>query len=140
MIGDWGLVIGGSELLFPVFLKVEIGSFLKVYDMAQEKLYYSIREVADMFDINQSNLRFWEKEFKQLKPKRNDKGTRFYTKKDIQVVKQILFLINNQKLTLEGVKMRLNDKKDVVEKQQELAERLTNIRNELKGLIKQLGG
>ncbi|NLI71372.1 MAG: MerR family transcriptional regulator [Bacteroidales bacterium] len=108
--------------------------------MAQEKLYYSIREVADMFDINQSNLRFWEKEFKQLKPKRNDKGTRFYTKKDIQVVKQILFLINNQKLTLEGVKMRLNDKKDVVEKQQELAERLTNIRNELKGLIKQLGG
>ena len=59
--------------------------------MGKEKLYYSIKEVADMFSINQSNLRFWEKEFKQLKPKRNDKGTRFYTKEDIQVVKQIIF-------------------------------------------------
>lgn len=106
--------------------------------MAKEKLYYSIREVADMFSINQSNLRFWEKEFKQLKPKRNDKGTRFYTQDDIQVVKQIIYLINEQKLTLEGVKMRLNDKKDTVAKQQELAERLTKIRGELKGLIAQL--
>ena len=98
--------------------------------MAKEKLYYSIREVDDMFSINQSNLRFWEKEFKQLKPKRNDKGTRFYTQDDIQVVKQIIYLINEQKLTLEGVKMRLNDKKDTVAKQQELAERLTKIRGE----------
>ena len=55
--------------------------------MAKEKLYYSISEVAEMFSINQSNLRFWEKEFKQLKPRRNDKGTRFYTKEDIQLVK-----------------------------------------------------
>lgn len=72
--------------------------------MAKDKLYYSISEVAEMFSINQSNLRFWEKEFKQLTPRRNDKGTRFYTKEDIQVVKQILFLINEQKLTLEGVR------------------------------------
>lgn len=106
--------------------------------MGKEKLYYSIREMAEMFNIKQSNLRFWEKEFKQLKPKRNDKGTRFYTQEDIQVVKQIIYLINEQKLTLEGVRLRLNDKKDTVAKQQELAERLTNVRNELKGLIAQL--
>lgn len=107
--------------------------------MAQEKLYYSISEVAEIFGINQSNLRFWEKEFKQLKPRRNDKGTRFYTKDDLQVIKQIIFLINDQKLTLEGVRRKLSEKKDVVMKQQELAERLKNIRNELKGLIAQIG-
>jgi len=110
----------------------------KKSEMGKEKLYYSIKEVADMFSINQSNLRFWEKEFKQLKPKRNDKGTRFYTKEDIQVVKQIIFLINDQKLTLEGVKKRLNDKKDAVAKQQELAERLRSIRDDLKGMIAQM--
>ena len=107
--------------------------------MAKDKLYYSISEVAEMFSINQSNLRFWEKEFKQLTPRRNDKGTCFYTKEDIQVVKQILFLINEQKLTLEGVRKKLNEKKDSVAKQQELTERLLSIRNELKGLIAQMG-
>ncbi len=107
--------------------------------MAKEKLYYSIREVAEMFQINQSNLRYWEKEFKQLKPKRNDKGTRFYTKEDIQVVKQIIFLTTDQKLTLDGAKKRLGEKKDAVAKKQELAERLMNIRTELKGMIAQMG-
>ena len=107
--------------------------------MAKEKLYYSISEVAEMFSINQSNLRFWEKEFKQLKPRRNDKGTRFYTKEDIQLVKQIMYLINEQKLTLEGVRKKLSEKKDSIAKQQELTERLRNIRNELKGFIAQMG-
>lgn len=107
--------------------------------MAKEKLYYSISEVAEMFSINQSNLRFWEKEFKQLKPRRNDKGTRFYTKEDIQLVKQIMYLINEQKLTLEGVRKKVSEKKDSIAKQQELTERLRNIRNELKGLIAQMG-
>ncbi|NLO72388.1 MAG: MerR family transcriptional regulator [Porphyromonadaceae bacterium] len=107
--------------------------------MAKEKLYYSIREVAEMFQINQSNLRFWEKEFKQLRPKRNEKGTRFYTKEDIQVVKQILFLVNDQKLTLEGAKKRLGSKKDEVERKQEITERLLSVRDELKVMISQLG-
>ena len=54
-----------------------------------EKLYYSIAEVADMFAVKQSLLRYWETEFPQLNPKRNDKGRRFYTASDIEVVKQI---------------------------------------------------
>ena len=93
-----------------------------------EKLYYSISEVAAMFKINQSNLRFWEKEFKQLKPRRNDKGTRFYTNEDIATIKKIVFLVEEQKLTLEGAKRRLGQKKDAVEKQQQLVERLKSIR------------
>ncbi|GAB1416040.1 MerR family transcriptional regulator [Paludibacter sp.] len=104
-----------------------------------EKLYYSIAEVAELLKINASNLRFWEKEFKQLKPKRNEKGTRFYTKEDINLVKQIMYLVNEQNLTLEGAKNKLNQKKDTVAKQQELAERLKKLRTELKGISKALG-
>ena len=103
-----------------------------------EKLYYSISEVAAMFNINQSNLRFWEKEFKQLKPRRNDKGTRFYTNEDIATIKKIVFLVEEQKLTLEGAKRRLGQKKDAVEKQQQLVERLKSIREELKGIANAL--
>ena len=103
-----------------------------------EKLYYSISEVADIFKVNQSNLRFWEKEFKQLKPKRNDKGTRFYTPEDIQIIKQIIYLVNEQKLTLDGAKRKLSQKKDVIAKQQEIVERLKIIKEELLGISKAL--
>lgn len=103
-----------------------------------EKLFYSIAEVAKMMDVNQSNLRFWEKEFKQLKPKRNDKGTRFYSPDDIQLIKQIIFLVGEQKLTLEGAKRKLSSKKDTVAKQQDLVERLKKIRTELMGISKAL--
>lgn len=103
-----------------------------------EKLFYSISEVAEMFNVNQSNLRFWEKEFKQLKPKRNAKGTRFYTPDDIQVIKQIIYLVNEQKLTLDGARRKLSQKKDAVAKQQEVVERLKAIKEELLGITKAL--
>jgi DNA-binding transcriptional MerR regulator len=102
-----------------------------------EKLYYSISEVADMFGINQSNLRFWEKEFKQLKPKRNKGNTRFYTNDDIQIIKTIKFLVEDRKLTLDGARMQLGQKKETIEKQQELMERLRQIRIELIGIAKE---
>lgn len=100
-----------------------------------EKLFYSIAEVAEMFKVNQSNLRFWEKEFPQLKPRRNAKGTRFYTNEDIQIIKQIIFLVTEQKLTLDGARKKLSQKKDSVAKQQEAVERLKKIRKELQGII-----
>lgn len=103
-----------------------------------EKMYYSISEVAEMFQLNLSNLRFWEKEIKQLKPKRNDKGTRFYTKEDIQTIKQIKYLIDEQKLTLKGVREKLNEKKDIVAKQQEIVERLYSVRKELMSIASKL--
>jgi len=103
-----------------------------------EKIYYSISEVAEMFNVNQSNLRFWEKEFKQLKPKRNERGTRFYTQEDIVLIKQIIFLVNEQKLTLEGAKKKLSEKKDRIAKQQEISERLQFIKSELLSIEKAL--
>jgi len=99
-----------------------------------EKLFYSISEVAGMFHVNQSNLRFWEKEFKQLTPKRNAKGTRFYSPDDILVIKSIIYLVSEQKLTLEGAKRKLGQKKDVIAKQSEVVERLKQIRKELLGI------
>lgn len=103
-----------------------------------EKLYYSISEVAEMFDVNQSNLRFWEKEFKQLKPKRNKGNTRFYTQEDIEIIKAIKFLVEDKKLTLDGARMHLSQKRDVVQKQQEVVERLKSIKTELIGIVKEL--
>lgn len=103
-----------------------------------EKIYYSISEVAEMFEVNQSNLRFWEKEFKQLNPRRNAKGTRFYTQNDIETIKQIMFLVNEQNLTLQGAKQKLSHKTDVVAKQQKILERLRKIRAELKSISKSI--
>jgi len=103
-----------------------------------EKLFYSISEVADMFGVNQSNLRFWEREFKQLTPKRNAKGSRFYSNDDIQTIKQIIYFVSEQKLTLEGAKRKLAQKKDVVAKQQEVVERLKVVRAELIGISNSL--
>ncbi|OIP84675.1 MAG: transcriptional regulator [Porphyromonadaceae bacterium CG2_30_38_12] len=103
-----------------------------------EKVYYSISEVAALLKMNLSNLRFYEKEFKQLKPKRNDKGTRFYSKDDIQLLKQIKYLIDDKKLTLDGVRQQLNEKKDAIQKQQELVERLKLIKTQLLGIVKEL--
>jgi len=103
-----------------------------------ERLFYSISEVSEALKINASNLRFWEKEFKQLKPRRNEKGTRFYTSDDIELIKQIIFLVNEQKLTLEGARQKLSQKKDSVAKQLKLTEHLKKIRTELVGISKAL--
>jgi len=101
-----------------------------------EKLYYSIKEVAEIFDVNQSHLRYWESVYPQLKPKRTSGNTRLYSKEDIQTIKQITFLVKEQKLTLEGAKKKLGDKKDQVSKQQEIAERLRVVKKELQGIAR----
>ena len=101
-----------------------------------EKRYYSISEVAAQFDVNQSHLRFLEKQFPQLSPKRSAKGTRFYTKDDILLIKQIFFLVNEQGLTLEGARKKLGEKKDQVAKQQEITERLRLVKKELQGIAR----
>ena len=69
-----------------------------------EKLYYSIGEVADIFEVNVSLLRFWEKEFNILKPKKNKKGNRMFTTKDLDNLKIIYHLVKERGYTLEGQK------------------------------------
>lgn len=72
-----------------------------------EKVYYRIGEVADMFGVNQSLIRFWEKEFDIIKPFRNKKGNRFFTKQDIDNFHLIFHLVKERGFTLQGAREKL---------------------------------
>ncbi len=76
-----------------------------------EKLYYSIGEVAKMFDVNTSHIRFWSKEFDVIKPATNKKGNRMYTQSDIDNFKKIYHLVKEKGFTLKGAKVELKDTK-----------------------------
>ena len=71
-----------------------------------EKLYYSIGEIAESFNVNPSLIRFWEKEFEILTPKKNNKGTRKFTSQDIDKIELIYFLVKERGFTLEGRKKK----------------------------------
>lgn len=75
------------------------------------KLYYSIGEVSKMFDVNTSLIRFWEKEFTVLKPKKNKKGNRLFTQKDVDNLHLIYHLVKEKGYTLDGAKKQLSSKK-----------------------------
>ena len=95
------------------------------------KLYYSIGEVAQMFGVNESLLRFWEKEFPQLNPKKAGRNIRQYRKEDIETVKLIYHLVKERGMTLPGARQRLKDNKNNTLRNFEIVERLKSIREEL---------
>ena len=74
------------------------------------KRYYTIGEIAKAFDVNTSLLRFWEKEFKEIQPKKKQSGARKYTSKDIIIIEKIYFLLKKKGLTIEGAKKQLKIK------------------------------
>lgn len=92
------------------------------------KLYHSIGEVARMFDVNTSLIRFWEKEFDVIKPKKNAKGNRMFTVKDIENFKVIYHLVKERGFTLDGAKRKLKGNPDDVTKTSEAIERLQQIK------------
>ena len=103
-----------------------------------EKQYYSISEAAEMFGVKTSLLRSWENEFELLKPFKNQKGTRFFTQKDIEIIRTILHLIKDKGYTLQGAKeaIRGNFAKavtqaDVIYKLNNVKEFLLEIKNNL---------
>ncbi|MDR0682590.1 MAG: MerR family transcriptional regulator [Dysgonamonadaceae bacterium] len=100
-------------------------------DFKQEKIFYSIKEVADMFDVNQSLLRYWEREFPSIKPVKTTKGTRQYRKEDIEEIRLIHYLVKEKGMTLLGAKQKLKENRDNVVKTGEIVARLKNIRTEL---------
>jgi len=95
------------------------------------KLFYSIGEVAAMFGVNESLLRFWEKEFDTIKPKKNAKGTRSYTKEDMEDIRQIYYLVKEKGMTLVGAKKRIKENRRGVSAQIEAIKGLTKIKEEL---------
>ena len=76
-----------------------------------EKLYFSIGEVASMFNVNTSHIRFWSKEFDVIRPATNKKGNRMYTQSDIENFKKIYHLVKEKGFTLKGAKTELKDNK-----------------------------
>jgi DNA-binding transcriptional MerR regulator len=76
-------------------------------EVGSEKVYFSISEVAGMFNVNASLIRFWEKEFDVLKPHKNKKGNRLFTKKDVENIRIIYHLVKEQGFTLQGAKEKL---------------------------------
>ena len=104
------------------------------------KLFYSIGEVADIFRVNESTLRFWEKEFPTvIKPKKNAKGTRNYTKDDIENIRLVHFLLKEKGMTLAGARKKMREEKKGMTAQHELADRLKKIKSELLKLQSELG-
>lgn len=103
-----------------------------------EKRYYSIGELAKAFDVNTSLIRFWDKEFDILKPKKNAKGNRMFTPEDVKNLQLIYHLVKERGFTLDGAKVHLKegqkktlDKFEIIRKLEGIKVQLTNIKNEL---------
>ncbi len=97
------------------------------------KLYYSIGELAEMLDVNASLLRFWEKEFNLKVSKRNKKGNRLYSVKEIEEINKIYALVKVQLFTLDGAKkaIKTKDKSLIFDTKQTVASKLDNIKTRL---------
>jgi DNA-binding transcriptional MerR regulator len=104
-----------------------------------EKLFYSIGEVANMFGVNTSLIRFWEKHFDVIKPKKNKKGNRLFTKSDIENFKLIYHLVKEQRLTLEGARKKLSRNKEETINNFEAIESLNRIKEMLIEIETSLG-
>jgi len=103
-----------------------------------EKLYYSIGEVAGMFGVNTSLIRYWEKEFDIIKPKKNKKGNRYFTQEDIENFHIIYYLVKDLGMTLKGAKKKLKENREgtiytfkIVESLKDIRSMLLEIREDL---------
>ena len=95
------------------------------------KRYYTIGEIAKAFNVNTSLLRFWEKEFKEIQPKKKQSGARKYTKEDIIILEKIYFLLKKKGLTIEGAKKQLKIKSSVDGNHQLIIQKLEIIKTNL---------
>ena len=103
-----------------------------------EKRYYGIGEVAKAFGVNTSLIRFWEKEFDVLQPKKNAKGNRKFTPEDINNLQLIYHLVKERGFTLEGAKIHLKEQKQKTLSKFEIIQKLQNVKAELLKIKDQL--
>jgi DNA-binding transcriptional MerR regulator len=104
-----------------------------------DKLYYTIGEVAEMFRVNASLIRFWEKEFPLFHPQKNRKGNRIFTAKDIESLRLIYNLVKEKGYTIQGARDYLSKNRSEAEKNMEVIKSLQNIRELLDQLDHELG-
>ena len=103
-----------------------------------EKRYYKIGEVAKAFDVNTSLIRFWEKEFEVIQPKKNAKGNRLFTQEDIANFKLIYNLVKERGFTLDGAKKKLKKNPEGIINNHEMISRLESVKAELIKIKNQL--
>ena len=103
-------------------------------EILSKKLYYPIGEVAVWFNANTSLIRYWEKEFKQLQPRKTRKGDRLFRAQDIEFLKQIYYLLREKKYSIQGAKTYLKNNKEKANKDIALMDSLKNIKNFLVSL------
>ena len=102
-----------------------------------DKLYYKISEIAEAFQVNASLLRFWEKEFDILQPKKNKKGNRYFTQEDVKHLKVIYHLVKERGYTLEGAKevlannTKLNDELEIIFRLEKIKAELLQLKSYL---------
>lgn len=102
------------------------------------KLYYSIGEVSEHFGVNPSLIRFWEKEFDIIKPKKNAKGNRLFTSQDVANFRLIHHLVKERGFTLEGARKKLKDNREETINTSEVVDKLKEIKGFLQELQKAL--
>ncbi len=107
--------------------------------MQTERLYYSMKEVKEMTGLTASNLRYWEAQFKQLNPRKDGHGNRYYTLQDIDLIKQIKYIRDDLKITrIDAIKTELNSgkkKADIRQRATDILERVKSELLEIKALI-----
>jgi len=103
-----------------------------------EKRYCKIGEVAKAFGVNTSHIRFWEKEFEILKPKKNNKGNRLFTQEDVKNLQLIYHLVKEKGFTLEGAKAKMKDNSKAVKDNFSMIARLERIKSELIKIKKEI--
>ena len=107
-------------------------------EILAQKLYYPIGEVATWFNVNTSLIRYWEKEFKQLQPRKTRKGDRLFRSQDIEFLKQIYFLLREKKYSIDGAKTYLKNNKEKADKDMALLNSLKNLKSFLSHLKESL--
>jgi len=101
---------------------------LEIDVLEDDKLYYTIGEVSKMFKVNASLIRFWEKEFDVLKPKKNKKGNRLFTKDDVSNLRLIYHLVKERGYTLQGARVKLKSAKSELVNQTEVYDSLLKVK------------
>lgn len=100
-----------------------------------QKKYYKISEVAEILSIPATTLRFWERQFTIIKPKRNDRGTRFYTPTDVETIRMVYFLVKEKGLKLDAAQQQIKHNRTGIERKSQAVERLKNVRATLQQML-----
>ena len=103
-----------------------------------EKVFFYIGEVAEIIGVSQSSIRYWEKSFNELAPRKSSKGTRLFSQNDIELLKLIYHLVKERGLTIKGARKKLQDNREETINTWEIVKRLQHIKEELTAICEEM--